>query len=351
MPSSSRPPSPPPPSLSLSSKHPVAPPLPEPASPMSWSTTPDFQPSPSFPFASYLYNPKSPSASPFSPGSFSMSDRATPDHVHHIYSLEQNFCSNFSCCGLALADMHQLLEHFEEAHVVVIGQDGHPVLQRSSSGNTPSVASRKGVKVISYPQPHPPLPMDTTVPSDPVTSPAMALRSLVNPPNPELNPTDVLADFDPYEMDTAGSSSSSSDSVSSPPSSAFPSPNPHVPICLPPALLTMRPQSAQQDYPMGDVTLDGDDGVSGRKRPVGKTTSFELNGRKTRILEGPPSPASKKPNREKMFKCPHPGCSKSYLNPNGLKYHLEKGTCTVDPAALASAHVRTAAATPFQVSN
>lgn len=26
-----------------------------------------------------------------------------------------------------------------------------------------------------------------------------------------------------------------------------------------------------------------------------------------------------------------PGCIKSYLNPNGLKYHLEKGTCIIDP--------------------
>lgn len=25
------------------------------------------------------------------------------------------------------------------------------------------------------------------------------------------------------------------------------------------------------------------------------------------------------------------GCIKSYLNPNGLKYHLEKGTCIIDP--------------------
>ncbi|EJD07064.1 uncharacterized protein FOMMEDRAFT_138756 [Fomitiporia mediterranea MF3/22] len=32
--------------------------------------------------------------------------------------------------------------------------------------------------------------------------------------------------------------------------------------------------------------------------------------------------------REKAYKCPKPGCTKSYLNPNGLKYHTLKGTCT-----------------------
>lgn len=36
----------------------------------------------------------------------------------------------------------------------------------------------------------------------------------------------------------------------------------------------------------------------------------------------------KKGIREKMYKCMKPGCTKSYLNPNGLKYHTLKGTCT-----------------------
>lgn len=38
-------------------------------------------------------------------------------------------------------------------------------------------------------------------------------------------------------------------------------------------------------------------------------------------------------SREKGYKCPIPGCTKSYLNPNGLKYHLNKGTCTIAPGA------------------
>ena len=32
--------------------------------------------------------------------------------------------------------------------------------------------------------------------------------------------------------------------------------------------------------------------------------------------------------REKTFRCPNEACAKRYLNPNGLKYHLEKGRCT-----------------------
>ncbi|TFK27893.1 hypothetical protein FA15DRAFT_119366 [Coprinopsis marcescibilis] len=45
------------------------------------------------------------------------------------------------------------------------------------------------------------------------------------------------------------------------------------------------------------------------------------------------STASTSRKREKAFKCPHPGCIKAYLNPNGLKYHLEKGTCNIVPPA------------------
>ncbi|PPQ67970.1 hypothetical protein CVT24_003163 [Panaeolus cyanescens] len=41
-------------------------------------------------------------------------------------------------------------------------------------------------------------------------------------------------------------------------------------------------------------------------------------------------PVSAKRKREKMYKCPDARCTKTYLNPNGLKYHLEKGTCVFE---------------------
>ncbi|KLO11444.1 hypothetical protein SCHPADRAFT_472703 [Schizopora paradoxa] len=36
--------------------------------------------------------------------------------IHHAV---HHFCSNFTCCGLALSDLHELLRHFEEVHVYV----------------------------------------------------------------------------------------------------------------------------------------------------------------------------------------------------------------------------------------
>lgn len=47
-------------------------------------------------------------------------------------------------------------------------------------------------------------------------------------------------------------------------------------------------------------------------------------------------------SREKGYKCPIPGCTKSYLNPNGLKYHLNKGTCTIAPGAGSGSGLTTA---------
>ncbi|KAI8609318.1 hypothetical protein BC830DRAFT_851312 [Chytriomyces sp. MP71] len=32
----------------------------------------------------------------------------------------------------------------------------------------------------------------------------------------------------------------------------------------------------------------------------------------------------------KVYKCPRPLCTKTYKNPNGLKYHLDRGACEVD---------------------
>src|SRR5882762_5531569 len=40
-------------------------------------------------------------------------------------------CTNFTCCGLHLSDLHSMLEHFEEAHVTVIDGAGNTVFPRT----------------------------------------------------------------------------------------------------------------------------------------------------------------------------------------------------------------------------
>lgn len=40
------------------------------------------------------------------------------DYTHRVPKVEEKFCSGFNCCGLELDDLHHLLEHFEECHVL-----------------------------------------------------------------------------------------------------------------------------------------------------------------------------------------------------------------------------------------
>ncbi|KAF9354299.1 hypothetical protein BGX34_011110 [Mortierella sp. NVP85] len=61
-----------------------------------------------------------------------LSDLSTSPRRGDVYQrdLEANYCSNFSCCGLTLGDLHALLQHYEESHVRFEEEDdnGHPVL-------------------------------------------------------------------------------------------------------------------------------------------------------------------------------------------------------------------------------
>lgn len=40
-------------------------------------------------------------------------------HQDDIHVLESEFCKDFTCCGLKLGDMHELLQHYELCHVML----------------------------------------------------------------------------------------------------------------------------------------------------------------------------------------------------------------------------------------
>ncbi|ETW76625.1 hypothetical protein HETIRDRAFT_455141 [Heterobasidion irregulare TC 32-1] len=48
------------------------------------------------------------------------SDRGSLIHALGALEREEEFCRNYTCCGLNLTDLHALVEHFEECHVVVV---------------------------------------------------------------------------------------------------------------------------------------------------------------------------------------------------------------------------------------
>ncbi|GBE88070.1 hypothetical protein SCP_1202990 [Sparassis crispa] len=255
--------------------------------------------------------PKSPISSPLScgPDSSSGSDD----------SLENDYCTNFACCGLPLPDLHALLDHFEEQHIVVFNTEGQPVYPglsppsaSSSRSRSPSPPSLGSSVVLSYPQPDPPSYKDAL---DALLEPLDASYSLVQA---ESTYRDVLARHHSPEYSSSSASS----------------PVRNEPMCLPPALLsapgdadaTSGYTTPEYDAPEARRSLQHRDALHAGRPRARLLTAMERKARRAERL----SP-SKRRDREKMYKCPHPGCLKSYLNPNGLKYHLEKGTCLIDP--------------------
>ncbi|OAX39827.1 hypothetical protein K503DRAFT_799324 [Rhizopogon vinicolor AM-OR11-026] len=54
------------------------------------------------------------------------SDRGSIINALSAFDKEDELCRNYTCCGLQLDDLHALLQHFEEVHVVVVDPYGHP---------------------------------------------------------------------------------------------------------------------------------------------------------------------------------------------------------------------------------
>ncbi|THG99018.1 hypothetical protein EW026_g3255 [Hermanssonia centrifuga] len=263
-----------------------------------------------------------------------------------ILSLEKDFCSNFTCCGLALADMHELLDHFEESHVVVLGGDGRPVYPppvHAPSYPSGSLANPAGWAslAVDYPQPYPPadasfqayapdasgpLPATPTVESSfqsyPPTAFTLPPHMRVPSPAPRFqtpyhaqNPASGV--LDPHRMDvdvdTQADSHSPSDEVEE-------------------SALHPGPRSPMSRVGTPSVSDDEEGREKDKKAAAGrikaKLFNSDSDSAERKSVQGLRKRDSR---REKAYKCPHPGCIKSYLNPNGLKYHLEKGTCIIDP--------------------
>ncbi|ETW83480.1 hypothetical protein HETIRDRAFT_417371 [Heterobasidion irregulare TC 32-1] len=202
--------------------------------------------------------------------------------------------------------MHHLLEHFEDTHVVFP--------EDISDGLSPPPHPY----VLSYPRPHTP-PSSTTSTSTPTPT--------------ATRPTTLLADPPPARAHIT------------------PSPSPSPVLALPPAFFGLAPAS-------GPARTDRS--KSGRFKTLHAPVHAPARARAR--AEGQLSASGRK--RDRQYRCPvsrppflfpfffpaclpcsltppaltlacslaqRPGCTKSYLNPNGLKYHVEKGTCEIAP--------------------
>jgi transcription factor SFP1 len=128
------------------------------------------------------------------------SDRGSlVNNALNVFERQDELCRDYQCCGVSLTDMHALVNHFEECHVVVVD----PFAPQASLQNAPSAANG--------------------------TQPAVSYFPDVQAP--QMVPTYNQGSFDPDDMEldlentSAPSSGSSSppDTPISTPLSAYPS--------------------------------------------------------------------------------------------------------------------------------
>ncbi|KAK7443166.1 hypothetical protein VKT23_015764 [Stygiomarasmius scandens] len=68
-----------------------------------------------------------PSGSPMDQIRGSLESRGLDPEISNafkVFDLQDQLCRNYTCCGLNLTDLHALLEHFEQVHIVVVDAPG-----------------------------------------------------------------------------------------------------------------------------------------------------------------------------------------------------------------------------------
>ncbi|KAI8338687.1 hypothetical protein BC941DRAFT_423588 [Chlamydoabsidia padenii] len=221
--------------------------------------------------------------------------------------LEADYCRDFSCCGLVLNDLHDLLQHYEESHVQ--GEEDDLYSQDDTND-----AEHDGWLVNGSTMTRPK---------------ATCLFDM------DDGQMDSIYDSEPLSPHTSGFSSDGEYSM--PPTPSY--------SCL----------MNGGEY---DNLTDDDEDDTGSIRMCGKKRTFQqastnnamdlltLSAAKKLALAAPESfnyltdeeflahagvlLASANTSylyADKPYKCMVQGCDKAYKNPNGLKYHKEHGHC------------------------
>ncbi|KAI0085220.1 hypothetical protein BDY19DRAFT_996937 [Irpex rosettiformis] len=74
------------------------------------------------------------------------SDRGSLLNVMNVFDRQEELCRDYQCCGVNLTDMHALVDHFEECHVVVVD----PYNPQAALRNLPSVGNAAQPPSVSY---------------------------------------------------------------------------------------------------------------------------------------------------------------------------------------------------------
>ncbi|ORY96492.1 hypothetical protein BCR43DRAFT_491791 [Syncephalastrum racemosum] len=234
--------------------------------------------------------------------------------------LEATFCKDFSCCGLVLSDLHELLQHYEECHVR-LEDDESNLYDDESSFWSPQLSSAAS-SVTGGSEPSSPISSDeeSSFSSDVLKKRAAAYLSDLYNSNTTLSPLSLSHPPSPTESSQSTSSVSSASSQEEVPEEeptkkqqkkrSYGQFSSNTPSAL--DLLT---QSAAKKLALASGN-NGD-------LPTPILTDEDFLAQAGALLAS----ANTNANADKPYKCNVPGCQKAYKNPNGLKYHNQHGHC------------------------
>ncbi|KAJ6589034.1 hypothetical protein B0H19DRAFT_228674 [Mycena capillaripes] len=307
----------------------------------------------------------------------------------NVFDRQGELCRNYTCCGTHLADLHALLEHFEEVHIVV-----------KDRGQPPSIQIPFNPQ-MNPPDPEPPQQQSQPQYSTPFDTDDMDLGldyDHASPPPPSTAPTSTVTSRAPSPSPSPPGSQRPALNISlngvgfpfregmHTPLSAARAPAPFSayarynaeynspgavtpqdvadytdPTAIAPALVFATGEELQGESPSptsivpapiastSSITNSGPSSSGGGKVPKASKrspppTSASMSAPPSRgatpgaTLPTPPASAGASPSPatillpHKPFRCPKPNCSKSYKQANGLKYHMTHGSCNYGPA-------------------
>lgn len=272
--------------------------------------------------------------------------------------IEENFCRNYHCCGQVLEDLHELVAHYDAMH---------------AGGSDESTSSMSSSPRSSFSAPGTPGPETAPTFIDPNQFESKLNAYAAHFPTanstPAVSPQRVGALTQPLSSVARTSSWQSYFPAADDDEDIFMSDEsvmsmrdrnrarsmPDTTKCLSPAVLTAAPlpipglsarhsvPSLASNYHMAapqqpTLTIPVPPNMppaafASRPSIVSLPASSdeeeedpEMSRWTHRSIKAKPTA---KPLKEKAYKCPNPECQKSYKNPNGLKYHVTKGTCLV----------------------
>ena len=261
-------------------------------------------------------------------------------------------CRDYTCCGLQLNDLHALVEHFEECHVVVWDP-------RTGTYNTPIIPYTTAQPGPAYYPQGPFDPDDMEMEMDHSSGPSSSGSS---PPD-----TPVHTPLMPYPTVSAFETTTVLPSRSGLSVNVFSSASRRNKRGIEQAEV-FSGYARAKEYALALASADDQEGIlihgrSGTVTPalllstgttpanspdssrVSSPTLSSPTYRTGNITATMTSQSTSRTNPitttgsrpassllvNKPFKCPKPNCNKSYKQANGLKYHMTHGSCNFTP--------------------